>query len=619
MTPRQGSFPSHFILTSVLSARTVALLPEIAAVLLAIVIGTTVWLGFAYRQETTAVQHTLEVEKKLSELLSTVQEAETGNRGFLLTGDDTYLQSYDTAVAAFAGQFDDLKILAANDPGLQRSLASLRPVVQTRFDLLQEGIRLRRSEGLDAAVRHIQTNKGREAMLLVRAGIAQLQKVEADSLRERVASARRLIQAASAAATTGILLVILSVGGWIWNQRRDARRLAAETAERQLAESKIRQMQKLEAVGQLTGGIAHDFNNMLSVIISGLSLIKRRLAAGNTDVLGLADATMDGANRAAMLTSRLMAFARQQPLEPQLVDANKLVAGMADMINRMLGEAIALESVLAPGLWATYADPPQLESALLNLCVNARDAMPDGGKLTIETANTNFDDLYAREHDVTAGQYVLIAVSDTGTGMASAVLAQAFEPFFTTKEAGKGTGLGLSQVHGFVKQSGGHVKINSEPGHGTSVKVYLPRRMETGFERRPAVETKPTKPAKDRNQVLLVVEDDDRVRELTVSMLRELGYTVYQAGGAATALRELQARPEIGLLFTDIVMPETNGRELADQALVRWPKLKVLFTTGFTRNAIVHQGVLDPGVNFIAKPFTLEQLAAKVRAVMDGG
>ncbi|MBC8095940.1 MAG: response regulator, partial [Akkermansiaceae bacterium] len=487
-----------------------------------------------------------------------------------------------------------------------------------RFERLQEGIELRRTDGLDAAVSFIKTNKGSDLMQLVRAGIAQLQEAEAVLLRERSARAQQLILATSIGSAGGIVLVFLAVTGWIWNQRRDARRLAAETAERQLAETKMRQMQKLEAVGQLTGGIAHDFNNMLTVIISGLSLIKRRLAAGNTDVLELADATMDGANRAALLTSRLMAFARQQPLEPQQIDANKLVGALAEMINRTLGEAVRLESVLAAGLWPIHADPPQLESALLNLCVNARDAMPDGGKLTIETANAHFDERYAREHEMSAGQYVLIAVSDTGTGMTPDVLAQAFEPFFTTKDAGKGTGLGLSQVHGFVKQSGGHVKIYSEPGHGTSIKIYLPRLAATGQGRISITGIEERSDDVNQDHVILAVEDDDRVRELTVSMLRELGYTVCHADGAANALRELEAHPEISLLFTDIVMPETNGRKLADQALKRWPHLLVLFTTGFTRNAIVHGGVLDAGVNFLTKPFTLDQLAAKVSAVLAG-
>jgi len=466
-------------MTRTLSPRTIALLPEIAAVLLAAMIGATAWLGFAYRQETAAVQHTLGVEKKLSQLLSSIQDAESGNRGFLLTGDEIHLQVYDRAVAVIEGEFNDLKTLAENDEGLQRSLASLRPVVQDRLALLQQGIELRRSGGLDAAVRHVRTNRGHDVMQQVRAGIAQLQAVEANSLQERSAAARRLIRAASLAATAGIVLIIFAIAGWIWNQRRDARRLAIETAERQEAEAQLRQLQKIEALGQLTSGIAHDFNNMLTVVISGLSLVRRRLTAGDTNVLDVADAAIDGAQRAAALTSRLMAFARQQPLQPQPLDVNRLIAGMADMINSTIGETIVLDSVLAANLWRAHVDAPQLESALLNLCVNARDAMPEGGKLTIETVNAHLDEDSPALNMLPRGDYVLIIVSDTGIGMAPDVAVRAFEPYFTTKGEGKGTGLGLSQVHGFVKQSGGQVEILSRPGRGTSIKLYLQRFSES--------------------------------------------------------------------------------------------------------------------------------------------
>ncbi|MGQ0485339.1 MAG: ATP-binding protein [Hyphomicrobiales bacterium] len=278
-----------------------------------------------------------------------------------------------------------------------------------------------------------------------------------------------------------------------------------------------------------------------------------------------------------------------------------------------------MESILAAGLWSTHADPPQLESAILNLCVNAHDAMPDGGKLTVETSNAYLDDRYARQIDVPVGQYVLIAVSDTGAGMTPDVLARAFDPFFTTKGVGKGTGLGLSQVHGFVKQSGGHLKIYSEPGLGTTVRIYLPRLDETGAGRRPGAageEAGPRALEADRGRVILVVEDEARMRELSVSMLRELGYTVIHADGAGAALRQLGAHPEVALMFTDIVMPETDGSKLADEALLRRPGLKVLFTTGFSRNVIDYDGVLEAEVNFIAKPFTLDKLAVKVRAVL---
>ncbi|MFS2048924.1 ATP-binding protein, partial [Variovorax sp. CT11-76] len=298
-------------------------------------------------------------------------------------------------------------------------------------------------------------------------------------------------------------------------------------------------------------------------------------------------------------------------------DANRLVAGMSDLLRRSLSGAIQLETVLAGGLWRTHADPNQLENVILNLAVNGRDAMPEGGRLTIETANTHLDERYAVEHlGLSAGQYVMIAVSDTGSGMPAAVVAKAFDPFFTTKEVGRGTGLGLSQVYGFVKQSGGHVKIYSEVGEGTAVKVYLPRLLGAPAEDEKA-EAAPDAPLGGTEELILVVEDEPAVRQLTVAALTELGYRVLQADGAAAALKLIDAHPEIQLLFTDVVMPETNGRKLADEALRRRPGLKVLFTTGYTRNAVVHNGVLDAGVHLIGKPFTIEELAVRVREVLD--
>jgi CheY-like chemotaxis protein len=295
---------------------------------------------------------------------------------------------------------------------------------------------------------------------------------------------------------------------------------------------------------------------------------------------------LDGAARAATLTTRLMAFSRQSPLNPQPLVANAMVSGMTELIQRTIGEAIQVETVLTAGVWSMSADAGQFENAIVNLAVNARDAMPEGGKLTLETANCHIDDNYARQYGVTPGQYVLVAVSDAGAGMSPEVLAKAFEPFFTTKGVGRGTGLGLAQVHGFIRQSGGHIKIYSELGHGTTIKI------------------------------ILVVEDEERVREMSVASLREMGYKVLHAGNGASALKKLEAHPETALLFTDIVMPEMNGRQLAIEALNRRPDLKILYTTGFTRNAIIHNGKLDAGVHFIAKPFTYVQLATKLREVL---
>jgi PAS domain S-box-containing protein len=395
--------------------------------------------------------------------------------------------------------------------------------------------------------------------------------------------------------------------------------LRAEVTERQIAESQVRQMQKMESIGQLTGGIAHDFNNMLAIVIGALDLAKRRLSTTPQGALKCIENAEEGARRAAQLTARLLAYSRQQALAPEVLNVNKLVGSMSELLRRTIGESVRVETVLAGGLWKTLTDATQLESAIVNLCVNARDAMPDGGKLTIETANAHLDDAYAlRNPGTNPGQYLLIGVSDTGTGMAPEVIERAFDPFYTTKGVGKGTGLGLSQVYGFVKQSGGHVRIYSEVGQGTTVKIYLPRHF-----RMDALETKEKVPAQELpaakdGEILLVVEDDEDVRHMAVDVLRDLGYTVVQASDASQAIEILIVQPSISLLFTDIVMPKMNGRVLADEAIKMRPGLKILFTTGYTRNAVVHNGMLDAAVAFLPKPFTVAELAAKVRRVLDG-
>ncbi|WP_167737479.1 hybrid sensor histidine kinase/response regulator [Sphingomonas parva] len=401
----------------------------------------------------------------------------------------------------------------------------------------------------------------------------------------------------------------------------DAEKLAAEELAR--AQEALRQSQKMESVGQLTGGIAHDFNNLLTVVTGNIDMARRALeAAGSSDPRArrALDNAMKGAERAAALTQRLLAFSRRQPLAPKPLDVDRLVVGMSDLLNRALGETVRLEIVTSPGLWRVEADPNQLESAVLNLAVNARDAMPGGGQLTIETTNTRLDEEYSAQHaEVAPGQYVVIAVTDTGEGMSKETIARVFEPFFTTKEVGKGTGLGLSMVYGFVKQSGGHVKIYSEIGHGTTVKIYLPRLMnEAGGDEETHL-TSGLEVSREA-ETILVVEDDDDVRAYTVECLRELGYRVLEAHEGPTALRllERQERP-VQLLFTDVVMPAMSGRELAELARERWPDLKVLYTSGYTRDAIVHGGRLEPGVEMIAKPFTYAALSQKVRDVLDKG
>ena len=395
-----------------------------------------------------------------------------------------------------------------------------------------------------------------------------------------------------------------------------------DVTEARAAEERLRLALKMETIGQLTGGVAHDFNNLLTVIVGNIETIRRNLGDGNDGraprLRRAAEQAMRGAERAASLTQRLLAFARRQPLEPKPIDINRLILGMSDMLNRTLGDHVMVETVVGVRLWPTYADPNQLENALLNLAVNARDAMPDGGKLTIETCNVHLDEHYTRlVGEVTPGQYVMIAVSDTGTGMSKANLEQAFEPFFTTKGVGHGTGLGLSQVYGFVKQSGGHVKIYSELGEGTTVKIYLPR-LVGNEATHDVAERHGETPRGEQGELLLVVEDDADVRSYSVEALRDLGYRVLEAEHGEAALRLLRREPTIRLLFTDVGLPGgMNGRQLADAARRELPRLQVLFTTAYARNAIVHGGRLDPGVHLITKPFTYDELAVKVRDVLD--
>jgi PAS domain S-box-containing protein len=397
-------------------------------------------------------------------------------------------------------------------------------------------------------------------------------------------------------------------------------RVAQEVAERMKAEGALRQAQKMEAVGQLTGGIAHDFNNLLTIIVGNIELLQRRLPEGSERLQRAAEHAMDATRRAATLTQRLLAFSRRQPLDPKPINANKLVAGMSELLRRTLGEAVVLETVLAGGLWRTQADPNQLENAILNLAVNARDAMVNGGKLTIQTANTRLDEAYveALAEPVPPGQYVLVAVSDTGTGMDKTTMEKVFEPFFTTKEAGKGTGLGLSQVYGFVRQSNGHVRIYSDLGEGTTIKIYLPRLI--GSDEEPA-ETPMKRPAmmKGSGETILVVEDEPALRAYAAEALRDLGYRVLEAAEGREALSVVEQHHEIALLFTDVVLTGgMNGRVLADAVTRCKPGLPVLYTTGYTANAIVHHGRLDPGMHLIGKPFTYSELAAKVRQLLDG-
>jgi len=590
-------------------------------------------LGLSERQADTARQarHTLEVENHLADLTSLIQEAETGQRGYLLTRRPEFLGPYDLARERLGRDLDTLQRLVADNPRQASRAAKFRALAVERMTFLRENL-ASVQRGTPPALLADRLDSGRRVMEDLH-GVMAAMRAEEDRLlairTERVEAAT--LQLRVALLVSGVAVLALGAFAFADGRRRLRRaleateslaaanaRLKAEAESREAAEAQVRQFQKMQAIGQLTGGIAHDFNNMLAIVIGSLDLAKRRLKSDAARAEACIDSALEGAGRAAQLTARLLAFSRLQPLEPRVLDVNKLVGGMSELLRRTIGENLRVETVLAGGLWRTFADPAQLENAIVNLCVNARDAMPDGGKLTIETSNAHLDDAYAATHpEVHPGQYVMISVSDTGTGMPAEVIERAFEPFYTTKGVGRGTGLGLSQVHGFVKQSHGHVKIYSEPGVGTTIKIYVPR--NTGELDLADTQVRPTGelPHGSADEIILVVEDEERVRHLSVDALRELGYTVVQASDAAQALTVLATQPRVDLLFTDVVMPDLDGRRLADRAREARPDLKVLYTTGYTRNAIVHNGMLDAEVAFLAKPFTIEQVALKVRQVLD--
>jgi PAS domain S-box-containing protein len=399
-----------------------------------------------------------------------------------------------------------------------------------------------------------------------------------------------------------------------FNVTRDITARREQDDELQRIRAALAQSQKMEAVGQLTGGIAHDFNNLLTAVLGNIELIEQHGQRGDERIRRLAGAARRAAERGATLTERLLAFSRRQPLQPQATDLNQLVMGTSELLRSTLGEGIAIETLLPSDLWSAFVDPNQLDNLLINLALNARDAMPSGGRMTIETSNVYLDDEYAAAHpEVTAGPYVMLALSDTGKGMSAETAARAFEPFFTTKPIGQGTGLGLSQVYGFVRQSNGHITLDSEPGAGATMKIYFPMQLGMDITALKA----PADPVLKRVHATVLVVDDDRdVREYIVSALTGLGYRVLEAGEASGALSAVECHPDVDMLLTDVGLPGINGRQLADEVSRRCAGIKILFTSGYAKHAIVHNGVLDPGVQLLSKPFTMNSLARRVAQVL---
>ncbi len=572
-----------------------------------------------------SVTHTVEVRENTQTLLSSVRAAVSAERGYVLLGDRRILQAIDVARRDIPVQLDRLFVLTRDNRLAHARLKRLRTLVDQRMQALSRTVALASIGRSADALSEVRAGVGPAYLGEIRDLVYAMDGDEAKLLiqRRQAAGVERMIlmsTAIIALAMAGALAFLVNTTLSRYTARLVAqnRNLANEIAGRETVEAQLRQSQKMEALGQLTGGIAHDFNNMLAVISGSLQLLRRRLDAADSRTVALLDSALEGADRGAALTRRLLAFTRQQALEPKPADVNRIIGDMSNLLRRTLSEPVTVETVLAGGLWWAEVDVAQLENVLLNLSLNARDAMGGRGRLTIETANAFLDEAYvAGEDEVKVGQYVMIAVTDTGCGMSREVADKAFDPFFTTKAVGQGTGLGLSQVLGFIKQSYGHVKLYSEVGVGTTVKLYLPRAPQriVADEPVPARDSAPIA-VQLKGAAVLLVEDEPGVRAFVADALHELGCQVSVAPDAGEALRYLNGDSTIDLMLTDIVMPDMNGRILADRAQSLRPNLRVVFMTGYTRNAIVHNGVLDAGVHLLTKPFTLDQLAAKLEEAL---
>jgi signal transduction histidine kinase/ActR/RegA family two-component response regulator len=577
--------------------------------------------------------HSLLIEAKVAELLGQTQDLKIGERGYVLTGEETFLKPYQSALAGIPGSLAELRSLVSDNLSQIGRVERLRMAISEVMAESARPVELARKGDTTGAVAVIKSGRGLQVMDDFRAAFDDFFQAEDDLLGERFAAEARarklmlaLVIAGLATAAIAAIAALALNGSYIRDLRERSEALAQETRERKEVQAILVQTQKMESIGLLAGGIAHDFNNLMTIVIGNLDSVERRLARsqleGAAAISRPITAALQGARRAASLTQRLLAFSRQQVLTPQQVDLNRLVAGLSDMLTRTVGETVAIETIQGSGLWPTFVDASQLENAIVNLVVNARDAMPAGGQITIETANAFLDEAYCRRFgDVTPGQYVLLSVTDTGTGISPENLNRVFEPFFTTKDAPARTGLGLAMIHGFVKQSKGHVRIYSELGHGTTAKLYLPRMDGAArIESAPPAVREPSAqiPRAGPGEVVLVVEDDDDVRDSTVALLEDLGYSALAARDGVEALARLRKGGRIDILFTDVVLPRgMNGRVLSQEAAALRPDLPVLFTTGYARNAIIHDGRLDLGVQFIAKPYTQEEIAHKLRAVID--
>ncbi|RDS79663.1 response regulator [Dyella monticola] len=561
----------------------------------------------------------LRARHDIDQLFGEIKDAETGQRGYLLTGKSDYLAPYHEARNELDQTRSALRTLVW--AAAQRRLVNqLDTAIDQKMAELEHTIQLYDTSGPASALAIVNDDRGLTLMGQIRTLTRQLDNEQSDQQQARLHQFRLqqqvLLGAIIAATLVAFVLALLVLRQGERQQTELALKNAAlrEQMHQQAGtEAQLRHVQKMDTLGQLTGGIAHDFNNMLAVIVGNLEIAQLRLERGSGDVEKFMQNALLGAGKASGLTKRLLAFSRRQALRPIAVDVNACVHEMSAILARTLGENIAIRLSLDDALWPAYVDRPQLESTLLNLAVNSRDAMESGGQLTILTANANFDEHPCDQNeDTLSGDYVMMAVSDTGHGMTPEVMQRAFEPFFTTKAVGRGTGLGLSQIHGFVLQSNGHIKIDSTPGLGTTIRLYLPRapRLSARNEQHQTqVSALP--------HVVLVVEDDPDVRELAKGALEELGYTALLADGAEAAEALLSEHPEISILLTDVVMPGPSGVSLAREMTRRYPELRALLMSGYPRDIVDRAQPHDDRTRLLAKPFTMRDLAEALRAALN--
>ena len=611
--------------------RRIPLMPlaGLVAVLLAAI--AALLLSHSVSQANRWVNHTVRVQVAIAGLGEEFAKHDAAYRGYLLSGQSVFLPEVARTRAEMGARFAELRALTADNPRQQAQLDAIAPLLASRLRYADRQMRERASGAAPAGRTVAGADRLPLGVRLAYAVQAHLDQMYAEEQRligrrqaETEALARMLLAGLVATVMVVVFVAFLTVSDararYVAMERaheeaREAARAArAEMRAREEAEEQLRQSQKMESLGQLTGGIAHDFNNMLAIIIGSLDMARRRHDDPERVVRYVGNA-LDGAERVAGLVARLLAFSRRQPLAPVALDPNRLVTGMTELLRRTLGEQVAIRTDLTAEPWGLYVDPMQLENAILNLAVNARDAIPGSGTLTIETVNCSVgaDDGRGPAH-VPPGDYVKIAVHDDGAGMNEEVRARAFDPFFTTKPVGHGTGLGLSQVFGFVTQSGGHVAIDSRLGEGSTVSLYLPRHGEAPLSPAVAPAVVPAAARSSGGERVLVVEDDDRVRRFSIEALRELGYIPLSAANADEALALIARDIELSLLFTDVVMPGMTGPELAEQVRATRPGLKILFTTGYARAAAGHALTPEP---LLPKPFTVAELASKLREVIE--